>query len=104
MHVFDSISSNIYEFLSINSSAVFVFGDFVVHIRTCSPILVELIDLVNSVIIFLSLDFPSNSLQDTPFHHIAYYYYGADWDRLCVHLRDVPWEDTFKLGASAAVS
>ena len=56
------------------------------------------------VVVSVSLDFPSNSLQDTPFHHIAYYYYGADWDRLCVHLRDVPWEDTFKLGASAAVS
>ena len=56
------------------------------------------------VVVSVSVDFPSNSLQDTPFHHIAYYYYGADWDRLCVHLRDVPWEDTFKLGASAAVS
>ena len=29
--VFDSISSNIYEVLSINPSAVFVFGDFNVH-------------------------------------------------------------------------
>ena len=47
--------SNIDEVLSINPSAnVFVFGDFNVHLRTCSPILVELIDLVNSVIIFLS--------------------------------------------------
>ena len=24
----------------------------------------------------------------------------ADWDGLCDHLRDVPWEDVFKLGAS----
>ena len=45
--VFDSISYNIDEVLSINPSAnVFVFGDL--------PILVELIDLGNSVIIFLS--------------------------------------------------
>ena len=104
MHVFDSISSNIYEFLSISSSAVFVFGDFVVHIRTCSPILVELIDLVNSVIIFLSSDFLSNSQQDAPFHRIAYDYSNVDWDGLCDHLRDVPWEGLFKLSASAAAS
>ena len=43
--VFDSISSNIDEVLSINPSAVFVFGDFNIH---------QLIDLVNSAIIFLS--------------------------------------------------
>ena len=53
--VFDSISSNIDELLLINPSAnVFVFGDFNVIIRTGLPILVELIDVVNSVIIFLS--------------------------------------------------
>ena len=53
--VFDSISSNIDEVILINPSAnVFVFGDFNIHIRTGLPILVELIDLVNSVIIFLS--------------------------------------------------
>ena len=28
----------------------------------------------------------------------------ADWDGLGDHLRDVPWEDIFKLGASAAAS
>ena len=39
-----------------------------------------------------------------PFHHIAYEYSGADWDDLCDHLRDVPWEDIFKLGASVAAS
>ena len=51
--VFDSISSNIDEILSINPSAnVFVFGDFNVHHEDW--LLMELIDLVNSVIIFLS--------------------------------------------------
>ena len=30
------------------------------------------------------------------------YDYSADWDDLCDHLRDVPWEDIFKLSASAA--
>ena len=120
-------------------------------IRTGLPILVELIDLVNPVIIFLSqttllrwltfllglqpllldlflssdaiicstmafsplgnsdhvvvsvsIDFPSNSQQDAPFHRIAYDYSCADWDGLCDHLRDVPWEGIFKLSASAA--
>ena len=28
----------------------------------------------------------------------------ADWDGLCDHLRDVPWEDILKLSASAALS
>ena len=125
-------------------------------IRTNLPILVELIDLVNSVIIsndltqmvnfpmlipdcdshspapldlFLSsdtsicstisfpplgnsdhvglsvsIDFSSNSQWDASFHHIAYDYSRADWDGLCDHLRDVPWEDIFKLGASVAAS
>ena len=127
-------------------------------IRTGSPILMELIDLVNSIIIFLSqmtllrwltillgsqtvilivlflwiyfsldssicstmafplfgnsdhlvvsisIDFPSNSQRDSPFHHIAYDYSRADWDSFCGHYRDVPCKDIFKLGASAASS
>ena len=54
--VFDSISSNIDQVLSINPYAnVFFFGDLNISIiRTGLPVLVELIDLVNSVIIFLS--------------------------------------------------
>ena len=42
--------------------------------------------------------------MDTPFHCIAYDYSRADWDGLHDHLRDVPWEDIFKLGDSAAAS
>ena len=38
------------------------------------------------------------------FHRIAYDYSCADCDGLCDHLRDVPWEDIFKHGASAAAS
>ena len=37
-------------------------------------------------------------------HRIGYDYSLADWNGLCDHLRDVPWEDTFKLSASAAAS
>ena len=34
----------------------------------------------------------------------AYDYSRADWDGLCDHLRDVPWEDILKFGASTATS
>ena len=128
-------------------------------IRTGLPILVELIDLVNSVIIFMilndltqvvnfltrmpdcdshipalldlfissdtsicstmvfsslgnydhivvsvSINFPSYSQRDAPFNRIAYDYSRAGWGGLRDHLRDVPWEDIFKLKASAAAS
>ena len=41
---------------------------------------------------------------DAPFHHIGCDYSCVDWDGLSDHLRDVRWEDIFKLGASAAAS
>ena len=56
------------------------------------------------VVVSVSIDFPINSKQDTLFHCVAYDYSRADWDGLCDHLRDVPWEDIFKLSASAAAS
>ena len=158
--VFDSVSSNIDEVLSVNPSAnVFVFGDFNVHhkdwltysggtdrpgelcynfsisndltqivnfptrIPDCdshSPALLDLFlssdasicstmafpPLGNSdhVVVSVSIDFPVNSKQDAPFHRVAYDYSRADWDGLRDHLRDVPWEDIFKLGASTAAS
>ena len=158
--VFDSISSNIDEVLSINPSAnVLVFGDFNVHHKdwltysggTDRPgelsynfsISNDLTQVVNfstripdcdfhsrgllDLFIFsdasicstmdfpplgnsdhigvsVSIDFPINSKQDTPFHRVAYVYSCADWDGLRDHLRDVPWEDIFKLSASAAAS
>ena len=56
------------------------------------------------VVVSVFIDFPSNSQQDVSFHRIAYDYYRADWDGLRDHLRDLSWEDIFKLGASAAAS
>ena len=56
------------------------------------------------VVVPVSIDFPINSKQDTPFHRVAYDYSRADWDGLRDHLRDVPLEYIFKLGASAAAS
>ena len=158
--VFDSISSNIDEVVSINPPAnVFVFGDFNIHhkdwltysggtdrpaelcynfsissnltqrvnfptqIPDCdshSPALLDLFissdDSICSTMAFpplgnsdcavvsVSIDFPINSKQDTPFHHVAYDYSCADWDGLCDHLRGVSWEYIFKLSSSAAAS
>ena len=158
--VFDSISSNIDEVLSINPSAnVFVFRDFNVHHKDwltysggtdrpgelscnfsisndltqrvnfptwipdcdshspalldlflssdasiCSTMAFPLLGSSDHVAVSVSIDFPINSKQDTPFHCMAYDYSRADWDGLCDHLRDVPWEDIFKLSASAAAS
>ena len=56
------------------------------------------------VVVSVSIGFLSNSEQDALFHCIAYDYSCADWDGLRDHLRDVPWEVIFKLGASAAAS
>ena len=156
--VFDSISSNIDEVLSINPSAnVFVFGDFNVHhkdwltysggtdrsgelcynfsitnnltqmvnfatlIPDCdshSPTLLDLfissdasicstkafLPLGNSDHVVVSVSIDSNMQQDALFHRIAHDYSHADWDGLRDHLRDVQWEDIFKLSISAGVS
>ena len=58
------------------------------------------------LIMFLS-QFPLTFHQinnGMPRDRIAYDNSRADWDGLRDHLRDVSWEDIFKLGASAAVS
>ena len=48
--------------------------------------------------------FSSYSQQNALFHCIRYDYSRADWDGLRNHLRDVPWEDIFKLSASVAAA
>ena len=53
-------------------------------------------------VVSVSNDFPSNSQQDAPFYHIASDYPHADLGSLHDHLRDVLWEEIFKLSASAA--
>ena len=54
------------------------------------------------VAVLVSIDFPSNSTLNAPFHHIADDYSCADWGGLHDHLRDIPWEDIFNLRASDA--
>ena len=151
--VFDSVSSNIDEVLSINPSAnVFLFGDFNVYykdwltysggtdglgklcynfsisndltqmvnfpmrIPDCDSHMPALLDLFLSsdaricstmgfpplgnsdhVVVSVCIDFSSNSQCDALFHRIAYNCSCANWDGLGDHLRDIPWEDIFKL-------
>ena len=56
------------------------------------------------VVISVSIDFPTNSKCDALFYCIAYDYSCADRDSLHDHLRDVAWEDIFKLCVSATAS
>ena len=59
------------------------------------------------IVFSVSIDFPSNPSNwqwDAPFHRITYGYSRADRGGLRDHLRDAPWKDIFKLGASAAAS
>ena len=77
-------------------------------ISICSTMAFPPLKNSDHVVVPVSIDFPSNSKQDAPFHGIAYDYSRADWDHLHDHLRDVPWEDIFedifKLRTSAAAS
>ena len=70
----------------------------------CSTMAFPALGNSDHVVVSVSIDFPINSKQDTPFHRVAYDYSHADWDGLREHVRDVPWEDIFKLSASAAAS
>ena len=54
------------------------------------------------VVVLISNDCTINSKQDTPFHRVTYDFSCANRDGLHDDLRDVPWEDIIKLGASAA--
>ena len=70
----------------------------------CSTMALPPLGNFDHVFASVSIDFPSNSQRDAPFHCMAYDYSRADWDGFRDHLTDVPWEDIFKLGASAAAS
>ena len=58
----------------------------------------------SGVVVSVSIDFPSYSHQNVPFHCVGYDYFCANWDDLRDHLRDAPWEDIFNLSASNAAS
>ena len=71
---------------------------------TCSTMVFPSLGNSDHVVVSVSIDFPSYSQWDALFHRIAYEYSRADWEGLRDHFRDVPWEDVFKLHASAAAS
>ena len=89
---YDSHSPDLLDFLLSSDASI------------CSAMAFPPLGNSDKVVVSVSIDFPINSQRDVPFHRIAYDYSRADWDGLRDHLRDVPWEDIFKLGASAAAS
>ena len=70
----------------------------------CSAMALFLLGNSDHIAVSVSIDFLSNSQRDATFHRKTYVYSRADWDGLRDHLRDVPWGDIFKLGASPAAS
>ena len=56
----------------------------------CSTLAFPPLGNSDHLVVLVSIDFPSNSQWDDPFHRITYDYSRADWDGLCDHLRDVP--------------
>ena len=70
----------------------------------CSTMAFSPLGNSDHVFVSVSLDFPINSKQNTRFHRVAYDFSCADYDGLRDHLRDIPWEDIFKLSASADAS
>ena len=74
------------------------------EVSICSTMAFSSLENPHHIVVSVCIDFPINSKWDAPFHGIACDYSPADWDGLRDHLRDVPWENIFKLGASAAAS
>ena len=94
---------NCYNFCISNDLTQMV--NFLPWIPDCdshSPALLDLFGNSDHVDVRVSIDFSSNSQWNALFHHMTYDYSHADSDGLCDHLRDVSWDDIFKLGASAA--
>ena len=90
--------------LESQTAMVLLFLILTSYASICSTMAFPPWENSNHVVVSVSTDFPSNCQQDAPFHCIAHDYPHADCDGLRDHLRDVPWEDIFKLSASAAVS
>ena len=68
----------------------------------CSTMAVAPLENADHVVVSVSIEFPINSIQDAPFHLLAYDYSYADQDGLRHHFRDAPLGDLFKLSASAS--
>ena len=53
----------------------------------CSTMAFPTLGNSDHVVVSVSIDFPTNSQQDAPFHRISYDYSCADCDGLCDHLK-----------------
>ena len=98
-----SISNDLTQMVNFPTRALldlFISSD----LSICSTMAFPPLGNSDHVFVRVSIDFPSYSQSDAPFHCIAYDYSCADWDGLHDNLRDVPWEDIFKLSASTAAS
>ena len=72
--------------------AVLVFWiSFFPDASICSTIVLPPLGNSDHVVVSVSIDFPSYSQCDAPFHRIAYNYSCADWDGFPDHLRDAPY-------------
>ena len=70
----------------------------------CSTMAFHPLENSDHVVVSISIDFPSYCQWDASFHCIAHDCPRADWVGFRDHLRGIPWEDIFKLGASAVAS
>ena len=81
-----------------NSHSPALFDLFITSAPSiCSTVVFPILGNSYHFVISASIDFPSNSKGDIHFHGTPYDYSRADWDGLPDHLRDVPWENIFRL-------
>ena len=94
---------NCYNFCISNDLTQMVnFPPWIPDCDSHSPALLDLFGNSDHADVSVSIDFSSKSQRNALFHRMAYDYSHADSNGLRDHLRDVSWEDIFKLGASAA--
>ena len=65
---------------------IFIYSDA----NICSTMAFPPLGRSDHVVVSVSIDFPINSKQDTPFHSVDYDYSRADWHGRRDYLRDVP--------------
>ena len=69
------------------------------HPSICATLAFPLSRNSDPVIVSVSIDFPSNSKIDD--QGTVFDYTLSEWNGLLDHLRDFPWEDVFRHGASS---
>ena len=65
--------------------------------RICFTVAFPPLGNSDHVIVSVSIGFPSHSKGNVTFHRTAYEYCRADCNGFWNHLRDIPWEDIFKI-------